>query len=194
MVQGADSIKRCYLTSIGNPILELRWSCNHPIFTMGFHILVRRHLYIESEPGWLVTVFLQGSHDGSENLWEYTFSWKHKENWGILCIDWYGEYIFSMKYMHHNQLTHPWVWIMRCYFGEFIFSYISLVIGHTVINGTNILELVIWILYCTVNLHLMKDSDILASWIPRKNEHIESRPWAPSQYKNSLSQVWGFPC
>ena len=48
--QGADSIKRCHLTSIGNPIVEIRRSYDRLISTMRFPILVRRHLYIESGP------------------------------------------------------------------------------------------------------------------------------------------------
>ena len=47
---GPDSIKRCHLTSIGNPIVEIRRSHDRLISTMGFPILVRRHLYIESGP------------------------------------------------------------------------------------------------------------------------------------------------
>ena len=45
---GPDSISRCHLTSIGNPIVEIRRSYDRLISTMGFPILVRRHLYIES--------------------------------------------------------------------------------------------------------------------------------------------------
>ena len=48
--QGPDSISRCRLTSIGNPMLEIRWSYDRLIYKMGFPILVRRHLYIESGP------------------------------------------------------------------------------------------------------------------------------------------------
>ena len=48
--QGPDSIKRCHLTSIGNPIVEIRRSYDRLISTMGFPIPVRRHLYIESRP------------------------------------------------------------------------------------------------------------------------------------------------
>ena len=47
---GPDSINRCHLTSIGNPIVEIRRSYDRLISTMGFPILVRRHLYIESGP------------------------------------------------------------------------------------------------------------------------------------------------
>ena len=47
---GPDSIQRCHLTSIGNPILEIRRSYDRLISTMGFLILVRRHLNIESAP------------------------------------------------------------------------------------------------------------------------------------------------
>ena len=45
---GADSIKRYHLTSIGTPIVEIRRSYDRLISTMGFPILVRWHLYIES--------------------------------------------------------------------------------------------------------------------------------------------------
>ena len=47
---GPDSIKRYRLTSIGNPIVEIRRSYDHLISTMGFPILVRWYLYIESGP------------------------------------------------------------------------------------------------------------------------------------------------
>ena len=50
---GPDSIYRWHLTSIGNPIVEIRRSYDRLISTMGFPMLVRRHLYIESGP-WLV--------------------------------------------------------------------------------------------------------------------------------------------
>ena len=45
-----DSIWRCRLTSIGNPIVEIRRSYDCLISTMGFPILARRCLYIESGP------------------------------------------------------------------------------------------------------------------------------------------------
>ena len=48
--QGTDSITRCHLTSIGNPIMEIRRSYDRLISTMGLPILVRWHLYIESGP------------------------------------------------------------------------------------------------------------------------------------------------
>ena len=47
---GADSIKRCHRNSIGNPIVEIRWSYDRLISTIGFPILLRCHLYIESGP------------------------------------------------------------------------------------------------------------------------------------------------
>ena len=47
---GPDSIERCHLTSIWNPIVEIRWSYDRLIPTMGFPILVRWHLYIEPTP------------------------------------------------------------------------------------------------------------------------------------------------
>ena len=46
--QGPDSIKRYHLTSIGNPIVEIRRSYDRLISTTGFPIPVRQHLYIES--------------------------------------------------------------------------------------------------------------------------------------------------
>ena len=49
-VLGPDSIYRWHLTSIGNPIVEIRRSYDRLISTMGFPIPVRRHLYIESGP------------------------------------------------------------------------------------------------------------------------------------------------
>ena len=49
-VQGPYSIQRCHLTSTGNPIVEMRWSYDRLIPTMGFPIPVRLHLYIESAP------------------------------------------------------------------------------------------------------------------------------------------------
>ena len=45
--KGADSVQRWHLTSIGNPIVEIRRSHDRLISTMGFPILVRWHLYIE---------------------------------------------------------------------------------------------------------------------------------------------------
>ena len=51
---GADSIKIYYLTSIRNPIVEIRRSYDRHFSTMGFPILVRWHIYIESGP-WLLT-------------------------------------------------------------------------------------------------------------------------------------------
>ena len=48
--QGPDSIRRCCLTSIGNPTVEIRESYDRLISTMGFRILEKWHLYIESGP------------------------------------------------------------------------------------------------------------------------------------------------
>ena len=49
-LQGPDSIKRYHLTKIGNPIVDIRRSYDRLISTMGFPILVRWCLYIESGP------------------------------------------------------------------------------------------------------------------------------------------------
>ena len=50
ITRGAESIKRCHLTSIGNPTVEKRWSYDRLISTMWFPILVRWDLYIEWGP------------------------------------------------------------------------------------------------------------------------------------------------
>ena len=60
MYLGPDSIKRCRLISIGNPIVEIRRSYDRLISTMGFPILVRWHLYIESGP-WSLYVIIRKS-------------------------------------------------------------------------------------------------------------------------------------
>ena len=48
--QGANLIQRCFLSTIENPIVEIRRSCNHLVSIMGFPLLVRWHLFIESGP------------------------------------------------------------------------------------------------------------------------------------------------
>ena len=48
---GADSIKRCHLTRIEYPIVEIKQSYDHLISTMGFPLLVRWHLHIEQATG-----------------------------------------------------------------------------------------------------------------------------------------------
>ena len=63
---GAESIKRCHLTSIGNPIVEIRRSYDRLISTMGFPILVRRYLYIQSGPWW--------HKSESQQQWNWTCS------------------------------------------------------------------------------------------------------------------------
>ena len=54
-------IIRCRLTSTRNPIVEIRRSWNRLISTMGFSILVRRHLFTEPESWfrrWYVAIFI----------------------------------------------------------------------------------------------------------------------------------------
>ena len=65
---GADSILRCHLTSIGNPIVEIRRPYDHLISTMGFPILVRWHLYIESGP-WCWNWNIAGEPSQSYGCW-----------------------------------------------------------------------------------------------------------------------------
>ena len=49
---GTESISRCHLTSVGNPIVKIRRSYDRLISTMGFLLLVKWYLNIESGP-WL---------------------------------------------------------------------------------------------------------------------------------------------
>ena len=48
MEPGIGSIQRCHLTSIRNPIVEIRWSYDRLISIMGFPILIRWQIYNES--------------------------------------------------------------------------------------------------------------------------------------------------
>ena len=65
---GADSIKRCHLTSIENPIVEIRRSYDHLFSIMGFPIPVRRHLYIESGPWCCVYLIVMGASNTTSRL------------------------------------------------------------------------------------------------------------------------------
>ena len=58
-LQGPDSTQRRRLTSIGNPIVEIRRSYDRLMSTMRFPIVVRRHLYIESGP-WALCLLKDG--------------------------------------------------------------------------------------------------------------------------------------
>ena len=55
---GPDLIKSCRLTNIGNPIVEIRRSLDRLIPTMGFTILVRCDLYIESGPRYMSVFYI----------------------------------------------------------------------------------------------------------------------------------------
>ena len=70
-LQGADSIIRCHLTSIGNPIVEISRSYDCLISTMGFPILIKWHLYIESGPrrSWERTLPLVGTLHWRDFSW-----------------------------------------------------------------------------------------------------------------------------
>ena len=106
---GPDSILRCRLTGIGNPIVEIRRSYDRLISTMGFPIPVRRHLYIELGP-WSSTRtdFNYLHHLSAEKLEDINiFSW-------------------SLKTIQHVNLLaprkaiwHHWIWstlveVMAC--------------------------------------------------------------------------------
>ena len=74
---GPDSILRWRLTCIGNPIVEIRRSYDRLISTMGFPILVRLHLYIESGPGgdWLPVCWW------TELIWIHIAPWWKCNSW-----------------------------------------------------------------------------------------------------------------
>ena len=67
---GPDSIWRCHLTSIGNPIVEIRRSYDRLISTTVFPIPVRCNLYIASGP-WCVLMAqcLSSSRTSTRSWW-----------------------------------------------------------------------------------------------------------------------------
>ena len=94
-VQGPDSIRRCHLTSIGNPIVEMRRSYDRLISTMGFPILVRWHLYIESGP-WATYVVINHIkfHSSADFL-----------NWHVEKPHHYSDVIMSAMASHINSVS-----------------------------------------------------------------------------------------
>ena len=124
---GADSIKRCHLTCIGNPIVEIRRSYDRLFSTMGFPILVRCHLYIESVP-WVNNALSNAMlHDVINTLREQMLSYHHYGPvtfiWGQFCqiyirqkshsLGWPNNFVnrYSLKYSGVNELTQS----TRCY-------------------------------------------------------------------------------
>ena len=73
--QGADSIKRCHLTSIGIPIGQIRQSYDHLISTMGFPILVR----------WKIFILNHGADPLAFNWWQIHRKWSKISNTKI-CL------------------------------------------------------------------------------------------------------------
>ena len=116
---GPDSIWRWHLTSIGNPIVEIRRSYDRLISTMGFPILVRCHLYIESgprcHPNWyeirvgefLTTHRISVTFNSGINT---CASWHHKQDtctWLCshkMCVSWTGHYGLA----HYSDVTMGW--------------------------------------------------------------------------------------
>ena len=79
---------RWHLTSLGNPIVEIRRSYDRLISTMGFPVLVRWHLYIESGPSSGIECLLHCKH--RELPWcQLSRHWRH---YGLsqrqLCDHW----------------------------------------------------------------------------------------------------------
>ena len=108
--QGPDSIKRCHLTSIGNPIVEIRRPYDLLISTIGFPIPVRRHLCIELGPSMpqchliLPVMVLFGTHSSSQVSTVYPMIC-------LYCFPFSFVIIFLMwfTYSYHSGLLH-WHW------------------------------------------------------------------------------------
>ena len=79
---GPDSIWRWHLTSIGNSIVEIRRSYDRLISTMGFPILVRSHLYIESGP-WLKSSAIIILHPACLDK-SLSLVWHSALNWHVI--------------------------------------------------------------------------------------------------------------
>ena len=95
-ILGPDLIKRWHLTSIGNPIVEIRRSYDRLISTMGFPILVRCLLYIESAPWFMLLIRSQVVLWRADNVYHglvglkywvwncfIALQWRHNERDGI---------------------------------------------------------------------------------------------------------------
>ena len=118
--QGPDSIQRCNLTSIGNLIVEIRRSYDRLIPTMGFPILVRWHLYIESGPSYVENVSMSWCHHGyppvnnsilNNHDESFVFTWAC---WGFSQKHFQVpnpqlQILFS-KTFHHIKITHSCDW------------------------------------------------------------------------------------
>ena len=76
---GPMSEWRCCLTSWGNPIVEIRWSHNCLISTMGFPMRVRWHLDIES----VMALMMQRAR-ASAVMILILFAWNHVRPWMVL--------------------------------------------------------------------------------------------------------------
>ena len=96
-----DLTQRRHLTSIGNPIVEIRRSYDRLISTMGFPILVRWHLHIESGPC-------------KRRVAHLYMTWKPYGNKDIMTIMLYNRIVFevlrrsatcdfSMNECYHNS-------------------------------------------------------------------------------------------
>ena len=99
---------KCHFTSIGNPIVKIRQSYNHLISTMGFPILIRWHLYIESGPRYFLWHISNGIPQATcTYLWNESISclWvvKPARAWQILpCTRW-EKWHWIVK--HNNIIT-----------------------------------------------------------------------------------------
>ena len=108
MGSGPDPVSKCHLTSVGITIGVKRWSNKHFISTMGFPILVRWHLDIES-----YDVIRNGRWDVANSCSTYTvndsahsyvtlyFQMLPKQEHTPQCI----YYAVSFLQNFHNRLT-----------------------------------------------------------------------------------------
>ena len=97
--QGSDSVQRWHLTSIANPIVEIRRSDHRLISTMGFLILIR-HLYIEWGPRLLVPTMAA--------WWHAPFKTNVSSSRGALGL--LGSFIKILFTMGPNLLA-PYQWV-----------------------------------------------------------------------------------
>ena len=96
------------LTSIGNPTGEIRRSYDRLISTMGFPILERWHLYIESGPWWLLPGLISVYPIMLSSHWK-SFEDRH---YGDVTMGMIGSQItsltivYSIVYSHADQRKH----------------------------------------------------------------------------------------
>ena len=103
------NIKKTSFPSMEIPMIKIRRPWDRLIFNMGIHILVWRHLYIETAPWWSFRIYIDVLL-----LWFNTF----KEKYGFYCHTWSMdlEALFSMGFFFmsmHIALKYIYFWYYR---------------------------------------------------------------------------------